>query len=236
MSQELLAELSEEELAAPDFYPIEYALTWVAYGNKPINPDYAKIIYGNPPKVISNDKLESAEKKLMTYLRSGKISAKTSEYESDEKGKHVRTGEHVPLEREAWKGDFDWFDLTLNYCDSEGVYYECTEIIVNTEELLKCKPVEVDNPSKKANDNKSRDTKPVMARERTAYLNIIGALLGTLLGKSSNGNPYSQFESQQSVIDSIYANFGNKFGLSKRNLEAKFAEAQKSLKNSIEDQ
>ncbi|MBI1301935.1 MAG: hypothetical protein GC137_09810 [Alphaproteobacteria bacterium] len=172
MSNELLAELSEEELAPPDFYPIEYALMWVAYGNKPINSDYAKIIYDKPPRAISNDKLQNAEKKLMTYLRSGKISAKTSEYEPNDKGKYVRTGKHDFLEREAWKGTFDWFDLTLNYCDSKGVWYECTEIIVNTEELLKCVPIE-DSLIKKANDNSSKKTKILHPKEKETLLKIV---------------------------------------------------------------
>ena len=131
MSHELLSELSEEELKPATFYPIEYALMWVAYGNKPINTDYAKIIYDKPPKSTSS-KVENAEKKLLTYLRSGKISAKTMGYEPNEDGKYSRTGKHELLEREAWKGNFDWFYLTLNYCDAKGVYYECTDIIVNT--------------------------------------------------------------------------------------------------------
>jgi len=79
------------------------------------------------------------------------------------------------------------------------------------------------------------DDQPLQIREKTSYLNIIGALLGVLLGKSSNGIAYSKFESQQSIIDAIHANYSSKSGLSKRNLEAKFAEAQKSLKNCLTD-
>ena len=87
MSYELLTELSEEELAPPDFYPIEYALMWVAYGNQPINHDYAKIIYNKPPTSTAlNSTLQSAEKKLLTYLRSGKISTKTMEYKKNKEG------------------------------------------------------------------------------------------------------------------------------------------------------
>lgn len=71
--------------------------------------------------------------------------------------------------------------------------------------------------------------KPISEKQRGAYLNIIGALLGIILGRSPNGKPYSQFNSQQSVIDAIQANFGDKNGLSKRNLEEKFAEGKRSV-------
>lgn len=82
---------------------------------------------------------------------------------------------------------------------------------------------------------KAESGKPLLARERASFNNIIGALLGILLGKSSSGVPYSQFNSQQSIIDAIHGNYGSKSGLSKRNLEAKFAEAQKKLKDSVID-
>jgi len=108
MKDELLAELPEEELAAPEYYPIEYALMWVAYGNKPINPDYAKIIYDDPPKYMTTQLQKRAEAKLLTYLRSGKISAKTMSYKKDKEGNYVRTGKYEPLDREKWKGHFNW--------------------------------------------------------------------------------------------------------------------------------
>lgn len=141
MSEDLLSELSEEELAAPDFYPIEYALMWLSYGKKPINVDYAKIIYGAPPKVINNAILENAEKKLLTYLRSGKITSKTMDYEENSVGKFISTGKHVTLEREAWKGSFSWLSRTLSYKGEGNIYYECTDIIVSTKDLLSCNPV-----------------------------------------------------------------------------------------------
>ncbi len=71
--------------------------------------------------------------------------------------------------------------------------------------------------------------KPISERKQGAYLNIIGALLGLLLGKSPGGKPYSQFETQQAVIDAIHGNYGEQGGLSKRNLEDKFAQAKRNL-------
>ena len=140
MENELLAELSPEELSPPEFYPIEYALMWVAYGNRPINPDYARIIYEKPPKDMINEKLEKAEKKLLAYLRSGKISAINMEYKQDDNQEWYPTGKYEPLDREAWKGDFNWRTVSLHYDDDRGVRYECTHILVKTSELLQCDP------------------------------------------------------------------------------------------------
>ena len=72
----------------------------------------------------------------------------------------------------------------------------------------------------------------VTEKQKNAYLNIIGALLGLLLGSSPSGLPYSQFQNQQSVIDGIHANYGDAPGLSLRNLQEKFAQAKRMLKAS----
>lgn len=77
--------------------------------------------------------------------------------------------------------------------------------------------------------------KPIAPKQTNSYLNVIGALLGLLLGKSSNGKPYSSFNSQQSIIDAIHANFGEQDGLSKRNLEDKFSLAKRNLTKEAED-
>ena len=70
---------------------------------------------------------------------------------------------------------------------------------------------------------------PISEKQRGAYLNIIGAMLGLLLGKSPSGKPYSNFDTQQSIIDAIHGTFGEASGLSERNLCAKFAEAKRTL-------
>lgn len=80
--------------------------------------------------------------------------------------------------------------------------------------------------------NKFNDEKPVSDRSKTTYLNVIGSLLHLLLGSSSSGKPYSDFRSQEAIIDAIHGNFPDKrFGLGKRTLEQKFALAKKSLEN-----
>jgi FtsZ-binding cell division protein ZapB len=66
-------------------------------------------------------------------------------------------------------------------------------------------------------------------RAQTTYLNIIGAMVAVVLGKSPAGKPNSVFNSQSAVIDQILAHYEGKPGISRRSLEEKFAEGKKSL-------
>ncbi|MHB8744562.1 MAG: cell division protein ZapB [Sulfuricaulis sp.] len=68
-------------------------------------------------------------------------------------------------------------------------------------------------------------------RAETTYLNIIGALLGLLLGKSPSGNPYSSFTSQAAIISALLAHHDDKPGISARTLEDKLAAAKRSLES-----
>jgi hypothetical protein len=69
-------------------------------------------------------------------------------------------------------------------------------------------------------------------RAETTYLNIIGGLLGLMLGKSPAGKAQSVFDSQASIISSLLAHHDGKPGLSARTLEDKFAEAKRALNGS----
>jgi hypothetical protein len=69
------------------------------------------------------------------------------------------------------------------------------------------------------------------ARAETSYLNIIGGLLGLMLGKSPSGKPQSVFESQGMVISAMLGHFPAKPGISDSNLEKYFAEANRSIKS-----
>jgi hypothetical protein len=69
-------------------------------------------------------------------------------------------------------------------------------------------------------------------RAQATYLNIIGALLGLMLGKSPAGQPYSIFGSQAAVISALLGNYSDKAGITARTLEDKFAEAKRCLKSS----
>lgn len=66
-------------------------------------------------------------------------------------------------------------------------------------------------------------------RERRAYLNTIGALLRLLFGKTQLGKNNSVFKNQASVIDALLENNPNTYGISKRSLEEKFAEANRLI-------
>ncbi len=62
--------------------------------------------------------------------------------------------------------------------------------------------------------------KPITTRERTSYLNIIGALLAQLTAGKANDT---------TVITQAVADYGAKQGISKRKLEQTFASAKRSL-------
>ena len=74
--------------------------------------------------------------------------------------------------------------------------------------------------------------KPLGRREETTLLNITGALLGLLLGKSPSGKAFSVFQDQTAVIDALLAEHEGEPGIAKRTLEQKFSAAKRSLSSS----
>jgi len=68
-------------------------------------------------------------------------------------------------------------------------------------------------------------------RAETTYLNIVGGLLGLLLGQSPSGKPYSSFASQAAIISALLAHYDGKPGVSARTLEEKLAAAKRSLES-----
>lgn len=68
------------------------------------------------------------------------------------------------------------------------------------------------------------------ARSEHTYLQIIGALLNTVLDLSPAGKPLSVFRSQSAIVDAVTARHKDIPGLSKRTLDEKFAAANRSLK------
>jgi len=73
---------------------------------------------------------------------------------------------------------------------------------------------------------------PASVRSEGTYLNIIGGLLGLMLGRSPSGKAQSVFESQAMIISALLAHHDGKPGISSRTLEEKFAEAKRSLNGS----
>jgi hypothetical protein len=77
-----------------------------------------------------------------------------------------------------------------------------------------------------AEQTQARELKP---RSESTYLNIVGALLSLLLGKSPGGVPYSSFHTVESVVSALIAHHNGRPGLSERTLWAKFAAAKRHL-------
>lgn len=83
------------------------------------------------------------------------------------------------------------------------------------------------NPANAANED-PRDS--LASRERTTYANIIGGLLSLLLGQKANGDPISSYSSQAEIIADLVDRFPTANGISKSNLESKFADANRAIK------
>lgn len=79
-------------------------------------------------------------------------------------------------------------------------------------------------------ENLGKQQAGINGRSETTYLNIIGALLELMLGKSPAGNPYSSFNSQSAIICALLGYHEGKQGISSRTLEDKFSAANKSIK------
>lgn len=72
---------------------------------------------------------------------------------------------------------------------------------------------------------------PLSDRAEATYLNIVGALLEVMLGKTPSGTPYSRFTSQDAVISALIAHHGNLMGIAERTLQTKFAQARRKLRS-----
>lgn len=70
------------------------------------------------------------------------------------------------------------------------------------------------------------ENKPLNEKTRTSYLNIIAALVGTLLEDKE------RFPSQNKLIEHLSYNYQGYTGLSEANLRDKFSQANNSLQNS----
>lgn len=71
---------------------------------------------------------------------------------------------------------------------------------------------------------------PIHPRSETTYLNIIGALVDVMLGKSPDGKVNPPFNCQAAIIFAMVERYNGKPGISQRTLEQKFADANRSLK------
>jgi hypothetical protein len=81
------------------------------------------------------------------------------------------------------------------------------------------------------NTPSAETSKALSRREETTLLNIVGGLLGLLLGKSPSGKALSVFKSQAAIIEALLATYPGKPGISARTLEDKLAQARRSLED-----
>ena len=65
-------------------------------------------------------------------------------------------------------------------------------------------------------------------RKEATYQRIIGSLLELLTGKT-NGRPNSIYRNQEAIVQEVIRLYGDRGGISERNLDAKFAEAKRRL-------
>jgi hypothetical protein len=68
-------------------------------------------------------------------------------------------------------------------------------------------------------------------RAEATYLNIVGAMLELMLGKSDAGRALSIYTSQAAIIDALITHNPKTDGISKTTLEGKFADARRRLKS-----
>ncbi|MBX8544135.1 hypothetical protein K5D53_05740 [Pseudomonas cichorii] len=95
----------------------------------------------------------------------------------------------------------------------------------DVEANLRALGLEQENLKSMANSNER-----LSERSEHTYLQIIGALLNTVLDSSPAGKPLSVFKSQAAIVDAMTARHNDIPGLSKRTLDEKFAAANRSLK------
>lgn len=120
---------------------------------------------------------------------------------------------HIEFDRFGSRGERPYWHAD-NFSDSSRLP-EVHTLVIRTKVLQ-------DFMDATSNSPKKQDT-ALGSRERTSYLNIIGALLVLVM------NPRPGRSCQNDVIDELLVNYADKPGISKSNLEDKFASANKSL-------
>jgi hypothetical protein len=74
--------------------------------------------------------------------------------------------------------------------------------------------------------------RPRSKRAETTDLNIIGGLVGLMLGKTPAGKYQSVYRTQEAIIDALLASYPNKAGIAESTLKGRFAKATKELEQS----
>lgn len=96
-------------------------------------------------------------------------------------------------------------------------------------EVLRLDRKEFDNEPTASSGEEPGVAAVLSPRAESTYLNIIGAMLELVLGKTPAGKPQSVFESQAAVIEALIVRNPNAPGISKTTLEDKFAKGRRHL-------
>jgi hypothetical protein len=105
--------------------------------------------------------------------------------------------------------------------DDRGLWEIKFDPLVNaTRSDLVMLTTEIERIRKSGGINITAVDRPLTTRERTSYLNIIGALLSQLTAGKANDT---------TVITQAVTDYGTKHGISQRKLQQAFAEAKRSL-------
>lgn len=168
-TDKLIELLSKEDLELPEYYPLNLAICWVAYGDKPLPVDYANILY-DVDNIENRDpeKFEQASKSLRFFLKKGDIESAYYGYTDFYQRECHHESASGNIQREDWSGEVDWQNSILCYYDMDAARNDkYLNIRVNTENLLRQFPIP--KPQNKTKENLS-------PKERTSLLKILYGL------------------------------------------------------------
>lgn len=152
MNDQLLAQLSDEDLALPEYYPLNLSIAWVAYGYKPLPTDYAYIVYDsrNLDKV-DHKKFEDAQRAIHFFLRSGKIRSRYYGVTDHWSSNYYYEDDWKTLKAIEWSGSISGHDCRMFYLsEDEQINLTYHNIEINLSDLLAIYPL---NQAKKVKCN-----------------------------------------------------------------------------------
>lgn len=143
---------------------------------------------------------------------------------SDELIKEFLYGFHFLVRggRNSWKNcNFEFVSKISNGYEEGHVFYKLKKAYEMEDVLENC--VFMADEVERFKALKGSMEKPIESRERTTYLNIIGALLELIK------SPRPGRGTDAAVIEELLLNYSDRAGISKSTLENKFPQAKRSL-------
>ncbi len=167
MPHELLAQLSEEELKPPRYYPLNLALGWIAYGYKPLPLDYAYIVYDcKNLEQKDSKKFDDSERSLHLLLRSGKVKSRYFGVTDHWNGNHYHESDWKELKAIEWSGSISGKDCKMFYLsEEESINLAYHNIEIHLEDLLAFYPLDEAESSK--------DNVEITQTERRSFYKLV---------------------------------------------------------------